>query len=90
MNGELWQWRYLWGAEVRHAVRRHPHPVSDRILSACGVGPWHVTDWWGDQSLKQVRILAGLRVCRRCDAQLGGVLPDLPADVLKLAAGDAS
>lgn len=90
MITELWVWRYAWGAKVRHVVRRYPDPLATGLQSACGIGPWTATDWWGDQSPRQLRILAGLRVCRRCDAQLAGVLPDLPADVLKLASGEAS
>lgn len=62
-------WRSLYGGDVRHAARRVPDVASSYMRSVCGIGPYHLGDWFGAGEEDAVKVM-GLAVCQRCTAYL--------------------
>jgi hypothetical protein len=65
VNCDHFEWRYLRGGAVVHALRAAHH-----MAALCGVGPWTAEGWYGTGTQREYERAAQLRRCRHCVARI--------------------
>lgn len=62
-----YEWRFLAGGRVKHAVNTSVHSV----VAVCGVSVWTFWNWCGTGSWREGVTLGGLPDCKKCSRALG-------------------